>query len=775
MFDGVRKYPFVQHGENDAWTWDVDLGGTVWSPKCKARNHELESVYYMAEEDDDTEASAMVIETPPPSCKDCDVLDEMMQMTSADVGKRFGKESWEFLLRKALENAEDQGRHKGTTNNEFLTWEQMQRRHTFHRKQRGEQRMANLNAERDLGRMRRSRDSAQALIESLATDNPMRATQLLAQGLARGESSDAIARRVQRAVDGLYHPKKFGSRDLKEAIVVLRLGGPRMLYMLHVERGLPSGAHLYTNKLVQLATFRIAPMMMKSVEDLAYAFMVDNFESFFFCNPHKGKRRLHDFLIDDVAIDPSLRVHPSVGNIVGLCEHFEHVVWATVPAMRGVKEKLDACEGHRASVATVMAIGKNARLGNAIVPVHCAGSCKHMLAVGYELLFGCALHLWYSDPRGYAMRGPLCSFQSDGDATFRKAGSDLCSGIFSEPFLVLLKPLLGFDLSAGLHDVISVCDMKHDVKRFRTRLRAFEGTLIRHHAFTEFLVKEFLRHAGVDASDIETIFVHGDEHDGMSVPAAVLTMKKYALIGTLSFAALNFPPLQAAARQSQYREFLILAAMCKCFEDLLTGQHLNIGEHLVNISKLGHLFFVVFRASKTKFVAAQNYSNTQSIVKGLFKAIAQCQIENINEFYVFLFSDDRLEQLFGTARTLVGAMRNFDMLQLGERLAAAAQLEAIFEEYPQWRRLSRHLVAIDDKANTRSWDHAGVNRHTYPGADFVDIKGCWEQGAAAAASVLTRHNIFSAAEVDWTAIFATDGVDMLRPLGALVGVSEAHP
>ena len=67
-------------------------------------------------------------------------------------------------------------------------------------------------------------------------------------------------------------------------------------------------------------------------------------------------------------------------------------------------------------------------------------------------------------------------------------------------------------------------------------------------------------------------------------------------------------------------------------------------------------------------------------------------------------NDDKLEGLFGIARSICGAATQFDALQLEERLGIIARMDAIFNAHPQWKLPARRLLHQPfDHWNPGSW------------------------------------------------------------------------
>ena len=168
-------------------------------------------------------------------------------------------------------------------------------------------------------------------------------------------------------------------------------------------------------------------------------------------------------------------------------------------------------------------------------------------------------------------------------------------------------------------------------------------------------------------------------------------------------------------------------------------------------------------------MAPQNYHNIQSVIKGMYKSVATCKYYGINCYFLFQDNDDRLENLFRDLRALGGGGRNFDMLQLEERIKAAMIIQEIYNLYPNLKRASRRLNGSMDHWNPLSWLGA-----TFPGTmdSGVDLKECWEEGARQAAEVLTRDGVFQATDIDWNTInLEVPKPTMYKPRGIFVGVA----
>jgi hypothetical protein len=297
--------------------------------------------------------------------------------------------------------------------------------------------------------------------------------------------------------------------------------------------------------------------------------------------------------------------------------------------------------------------------------------------------------------------------------------------------------------------VIWGCDPKHAFKRTRTALKSASRGCVIHAAFTfegKNTYAVFLKAMGVDEATITAMFAPEDEQN---VPYLVKFLKEMGNLRDKEYGDYTFEPNATQVQKARYRQMIksikILAHICHCQHTLLTRDDLNLNGHLTNLATMAGLLFVVYRKQGNKFLPAQNYHNLMSIVKVVFKAVLQAQIESIDEVYVYQLGDDRLEGLFGILRSLAGAGRNFDALQLEERINIAAQIAYIFTKRPDWDRGSRRLNGSLDRWNPKSWRGCVDPK-------LANVRNSWDNGLALSGTILQADGLFSATETNFTAI-----------------------
>ena len=196
----------------------------------------------------------------------------------------------------------------------------------------------------------------------------------------------------------------------------------------------------------------------------------------------------------------------------------------------------------------------------------------------------------------------------------------------------------------------------------------------------------------------------------------------------------------------------------------------DLSTQIRSLITFAHLLAALWVKHGNAFFTGALYYDSQSIVKNLVVTILRLQaIDPALTFHIILEGTDRLELLFGDVRTQDHA-RNFDILQLSEKLAVSALISTIFERNPDLDRGHRRLSLKDamgvDHINPKSW--TGDVR-----VGQVDIDAEWSQARTDANNFLVD-TFGTGAAADFTSLFAPDDHDLMRPNGHYIGV-RPHP
>jgi hypothetical protein len=124
------------------------------------------------------------------------------------------------------------------------------------------------------------------------------------------------------------------------------------------------------------------------------------------------------------------------------------------------------------------------------------------------------------------------------------------------------------------------------------------------------------------------------------------------------------------------------------------------------------------------------------MVKNAFFCVAKAKIDDLEgSFWIGLLGTDRLKELFGIVRTMVGNDANTDIYQLYHRLTGTTEVSNIFARWPKWDRSPCHLhlkVSVIDRLSKELPDGAD---HLKPGSwrgniktKHVSLHTAWKHG-----------------------------------------------
>lgn len=115
---------------------------------------------------------------------------------------------------------------------------------------------------------------------------------------------------------------------------------------------------------------------------------------------------------------------------------------------------------------------------------------------------------------------------------------------------------------------------------------------------------------------------------------------------------------------------------------------------LVHLSAAAHMLLAMQREDNagTKLMPTQLYTDIMIMIKNVYFCVVKCKIDDPSgKFWIILLGTDRLEELFGILRTMVGNDFNVDVLQLAICLTGTTEVSTILAKYPHWDRSPRRL------------------------------------------------------------------------------------
>ncbi len=128
---------------------------------------------------------------------------------------------------------------------------------------------------------------------------------------------------------------------------------------------------------------------------------------------------------------------------------------------------------------------------------------------------------------------------------------------------------------------------------------------------------------------------------------------------------------------------------------------LSLHEQLMHLSTAAHLaaFLFTFDNARSKVMPSVTYRDIVLMVKNAYFCVAKAKVQNPGSlFWLILLGTDRLEDDFGTVRSITGNDANTDVYSLTTRMSHTVEVRNIFSLHPEWDRGPRRLKlpAIED-------------------------------------------------------------------------------
>ena len=328
----------------------------------------------------------------------------------------------------------------------------------------------------------------------------------------------------------------------------------------------------------------------------------------------------------------------------------------------------------------------------------------------------------------------------------------------NSPLYSILKPLKFLNLHVGDDDLTCDKDWKHVFKRWRNLLLRRRGIVINGIRITPDIIKDQFRSAGLSAEHIRSLFNPDDQQD---VKLAFDMLKD---IWLLPRSSTNSSRGFLEAREALW----ILGKLLyhTIFPYLCVD--LSLSEQIEHLSTAAHLALILYRLAGKDFIPTNLYIDLMIMIKNILFCLAKAKIDDPDgEFWIILLGTDRLEELFGILRTMVGNDTNLDILQLVSRLSGTTEVANILAKYPQWdnspRRLklpamSRELKEIPDSA-----DH--IKPCSWRGnvkLKDVSLQTSWNRGRR----IIEQE--FEGLNHVLLLLDISEGIDILSPFGTLL-------
>ncbi|KAF8176089.1 hypothetical protein BJ912DRAFT_1033585 [Pholiota molesta] len=547
--------------------------------------------------------------------------------------------------------------------------------------------LRSLNQARKLlGKMTALSDQKRLLM-AISSGETQRVDRVISIGLHQRKGARAILASVLAAAQGHYHPKSFTEEEDMKALLIWKLSGNRVAEINHRATGAPSVSYLRTKSIVPpIVPSHAQPTIdqvrrnvnatLESIMDQIQAIRTGNV--------------LHTVLMfDELATEKRIRWDPKSNHFLGVCRQHAHntsMEFVNEGDMEELFRHIDDGGVHYAGEATIGALGILCK-DNRIYPgrpVLVSGDCKRETGEEHTKVIQTTIDGVDSEKDHTKLR--IVSLASDGETrrgsafirlTFKKQLSP------ESPLYVHLKNLPFLNLHVGDDDLTCDKDWKHVFKRFRNLFVRSRGVVVGGYRITPDIIVDHLKSEGASAEHVRALFDPSDQQD---VKLAFDMLKDiWTLPRTPST---NSNPGFSAAREALW----ILGKLLYHMVFPYLGVDLSLSEQIEHLSAAAHLAIALYKLAGKDFIPTNLYIDLMIMIKNVLFCVAKAKVDDPDgELWIILLGTDRLEELFGILRTMVGNDANLDVLQLVSRLAGTTEISNILAKYPQWDRAPRRL------------------------------------------------------------------------------------
>lgn len=586
-------------------------------------------------------------------------------------------------------------------------------------------------------------------------------SKILSTALRNRMSVPRMIERLEDIIAGVYKPKggNWSSRELDVAFLIKAYGGPRLLYAMQKANAYPSHSALRTHKK--------KPELLVSTGQPTLTEMNLNISAFLGKEGRQpspfAKLIGQSLMIDGVALEEVCRYDSNRRAVLGLCREHSTQEYSTVVTMDDInrvhdllfKNQNNPC--HHAKDGTVVAIAPvTGQTHYYPVPVLLSGSCKTENAAALQKWVSLFLHAYKHNPDGEALHGPIYTFPTDGESTFRKVRLGLCLSEDLDRDSEMGKivySLPGMNCRTGPGGIIGTSDPKHTIKRMATAIRSPKGIQLGDINITStFVLESLTKLPNMTPEKAASLLNPADKQN---VPKAVNLLESLIDLDTLNLhraTPANFYKLKRTAFLGKIFSFFLLP-----FVDV----QMSLSSQICSLSTYAHLLTALYYKHRTAFISSALYIDTQSIVKNIILTTARLQGQDKTfKYFILHEGTDRLENLFSYARTHDHAC-NFNILQLSTKLGIATECCAIFERHPDLDHghVRRNLVGARgiDHVNPKSWIGDVCVGHVQIAEEYL-------AGRSEAIKLLDQEFVNCGFKfVNFDSLFSNLDVDHLRP------------
>ncbi|KAF8173643.1 hypothetical protein BJ912DRAFT_931873 [Pholiota molesta] len=477
------------------------------------------------------------------------------------------------------------------------------------------------------------------LLMAISSGKVKRVDRVISIALQQKKGVRGILASVTAAAQGYYQPKSYTEEEDMRALLIWKLSGNRVAEINHRLQGAPSVTYLRTRSIVPPLIPSPGQPKIQEVRKNVKATLESVLDEI---NSVRTGKVLHSVLMfDELATEKRIRWDPKTNNFLGICRQHAHktsLEFTNEGDLTELFRHIDSGAVHYAGEATIGALGilcKDNRIYPGC-PVLISGDCKNETGRQHTKLITTTL-----------------------------------TGVDSEQKSTKIRTVS-----------ISTDDWKHVFKRFRNLFLRQRGVVIKGFRITPDIIREHLRSEGKSADHIRSLFNPEDQQD---VKLAFDMLKD---IWTLPRVPSNSKPGFSAAREALW----MLGKLLYHMVFLYLCVDLSLSEQIEHLSAAAHLAIALYKLGGKDFLPTNLYIDLMLMIKNVLFCVAKAKADDPNgEFWIILLGTDRLEELFGILRTMIGNDANLDILQLVSRLSSTTEISNILAKYPQWDRSPRRL------------------------------------------------------------------------------------
>lgn len=495
---------------------------------------------------------------------------------------------------------------KKQTNHKYLSYNQLKSTIDKNLDDINNLKLQSLNLKRENLSLRNRNDDLKRLINLIANNELARVNVIIKTCLKQKVGVNGIIERLNDAIARVYSCKSYSEVEFDAGVLVLRIGGPRLIYALNKLGLLPSRS-VITNSL-RLNISSIYFSLNSCVEDI----IKHNMELVLSNNDNnEAKPSFYSLKMDEIVIDERVRWNPKNNEIIGTCwQHKNEVISYSFNSwlnLKEIKQALDKGAIHTCKEALVVTLCKlnteNIITRPILVVPLCCKSNADFIVLMIKII---------ADEFECYPNCKLINVASDGDSSRRKALNSLRH---TNIHLNALTDLQFFSqkLLFGRYSVNY--DPKHLVKRFRGIFISDKREI---QLIDRVINKDLIKFYYKGKKNLDEML---DPRDRQNVPMAV------SMLTMLCNTPVDLSDSLTGLDKSLLLEFQLLAIISKLLLSFFTVTSININDQLFSLAKLAFYVFFIYRKNQTKFLSNDLYSDIQSTIQDAFLAVAHYQHE----------------------------------------------------------------------------------------------------------------------------------------------------